>query len=216
MAKKQYAVLGLGKFGASVAEELASTGADVLAVDCDEERVQEVSEFVTCAVCADVCDSGAMASLGISNMDCVVVAITGSLDASIMGTILAKDAGVPYVIAKSKDEVHTRILEKVGADRIIVPERESGVRVARSIASGVFRDFIELSDRCRMVEMPPKDGWVGKSLRELNLRKKEKVNVIAIRRGEEIVPLPDPDAPLSKNCNLILIVDRSDVARLIK
>lgn len=215
MARKQYAVLGLGKFGASVAMELAVSGADVLAVDRDEERVSAVADHVTCAVRADVCDSTSMQNLGISNMDCVVVAITGDLDGSILGVIAAKDAGVPYVVAKAKDSVHMHILEKLGADRIIIPEQESGVRMARSISSGTFHDFIELSDRCRLVEMPPKPEWVGKSLRELNLRKRERINVIAVRRGGEIYPLPDPDAPLSKHNNLVVMVDRSDVSRLL-
>ena len=139
---KSYAVLGLGKFGSSVAEELSRTGADVLAVDCNEERVAELADKVTCAVKADVCDTGTMATLGLSNMDGVVVAITGSIHASVLGTILAKEAGVPYVMAKSQDEVHSKILEKVGADKVLIPEKESGISAAHAIMSGTFMAFI--------------------------------------------------------------------------
>ena len=181
MSKKSYAVLGLGKFGRSVAEELARSGADVLAVDIDEEMVHRVSDFVTYAVKADVRDLETIKSLGLGNMDAVVIAITGDTDASVLGTILAKEAGVPFVVAKSQDEIHTRILEKVGADKVIIPEKASGLRTARSIISGKFMDFIELSDRVRMVETPIREEWIGKTLRELNLRQKMKIGRASCR-----------------------------------
>ena len=126
LEKQSFAVIGLGKFGSSVAMELAAAGAQVLAIDRDEERVSDIADHVTYAVRADVCDGKVMASLGISNMDAVIVAITGSLDASIMASIMAKEAGVPLVIAKAKEDMHAKILRKTGADRVIIPERESG------------------------------------------------------------------------------------------
>lgn len=151
--KQSFAVIGLGKFGSHVAMELAAAGAHVLAIDIEEERVADIAENVTYAVKADVCDSKAMQALGLSNMDAVIVAITGSLDASIMATIMAKEAGVKMVIAKAKEEMHAKILQKTGADRVVIPERESGIRVAHNILAGNFLEFIEISERVRMVEV---------------------------------------------------------------
>lgn len=214
MSKKSFAVLGLGKFGVSIAEELSRAGADVLAVDIDEEKVHRVADFVTYAIKADVRDAETMSSLGLSNMDAVVVAMTGDLDAGVMGTILAKEAGVPFVVAKSRDEIHTRILEKVGADKVIIPEKASGLRTARNLLSGKFIDFIELSNRVRMVEIPVKEEWIGKSLRELDLRQKMKVNVVGIRQDSEIEVNLDPSAPLQRGVSLLIIVDKYDVSKL--
>lgn len=216
MREKSYAVIGLGKFGAAIAEELSRAGAEVLAVDNDEERVHELASIVTCAVKADVCDAESMETLGLSNMDGVVVAITESLDASIMGTILAKEAGVDYIIAKARDAIHARILEKVGADKVIVPEKESGVRIARSMMSGKFLDFIELSDRIRMIEIPVKEDWIGKTLIELNLRKSKKINVIAVRNvDEEVIVNFDPERPIKAGMSMLITVDRNDIAKLV-
>lgn len=216
MDKKSYAVIGLGRFGAAIAAELARAGAEVLAVDQDEERVHELSSLVTCAVKADVCDAEIMDSLGISNMDGVVVAITESLDASIMATIYAKEAGVGYVLAKARDAIHARILEKVGADKVIIPEKESGVRMARNMISGSFLDFIELSDRVRMIELPVKEEWIGKTLIELDLRKKKQINVVAVRDvdGEVYVNF-EPDRPLQGGMSMFVTVDRNNIAKLV-
>ena len=214
MAKKSIAVLGLGKFGSSVARECAQADVDVLAIDVDEDRVNAICDEVTCAVACDVCDTARMMTFGLSNMDAVVVAITGNLHASVMATILAKEAGVPMVLAKSGDAVHTKILQKLGADRVIIPESESGRRVAHSLLSGKFVDFIELSERIRLIEMLPRPEWVGKSLRELNLRKTQSINVVAVRRGDELIGNLDPEKPLPKDCTMIIMVDRKDIARL--
>lgn len=212
--KKSFAVLGLGKFGESIAKELTAAGCEVLAVDINKEQVQDISDIVTYAVTADVCDTETMKTLGISNMDAVIVAITNNLNASILATIFAKEAGVPYVIAKSSDDIHTKILEKVGADKVIIPERESGVRIARRLMSGNVLDFFELSQRIRMVEISIKPEWIGKSLRSLNLRQKHKINVIAIRQNDEIILNPDPDEPLSDDITMLVTVDKKDLDRL--
>lgn len=213
---KQYAVLGLGKFGMSVARELSAAGDDVLAVDNDEERAAEAKDFCTYAVKADVCDVGTLMSLGISNMDGVVVAITGNYNASIIATITAKELGVPYVMSKASDPVHAKILEKIGADRVIIPEKESGVRVARALSSGRFLDFIELSDRIRLIELNPRTDWVGRTLRELDLRRQESINVVALRmENGELTVSPDPDMPLTQKCAMIITVDREDIHKLV-
>lgn len=215
MTKKSFAILGLGKFGQSIALELAKAGAEVLAIDIDEERVQETASYITYAVTADICDTMAMDSLGLSNMDAVIVAVTNSLDASVMGTIYAKEAGVPFVLAKAKDEIHSRILEKVGADRVVIPEKSTGIRIARNIISGNFIDFIELSTNIRMIELTIRSNWVNRSLKELDLRKKYNINVIAIRQNEEIVLTPDPDMPLTSDISLLIIADKKDLSKLM-
>ncbi len=214
--KKSFAVFGLGKFGESIAMELAQAGAEVLAVDMDEEKVHEIASHVTCAMKADVCDVETMESMGISNMDGVIVAITSNLNASVMATILAKEAGVPFVLAKSADQIHATILKKIGADKVIVPEKESGMRVARLLLAGNFIEFIELSDKIRMIEIAVKKEWNGKTLRQLNLRKKHSLNVVCVRKDGEIVLNIDPDVPLTDNYSLIVIVDKNNIAKLMR
>ena len=197
--QKSYAVVGMGRFGSAVAKELSDCGADVLAVDLNEERVRLIAEHVTYAVKADITDAETVASLGLSNMDAVVVAVTRSMDASIMGTILAKENGAPYVIAKAMDEMHAKILQKVGADRVIIPEKESGIRIANGLLNGKFLDFFELSDRVSLVEIPVLEEWYGKNLRQLDFRRKHGVNVIAYEEeGKEMIVSIPPDLPLKK------------------
>ncbi len=215
--KQSFAVIGLGKFGSSVALELSAAGAQVLAIDVDEERVAAVSEYVTHAVITDVCDSKAMETLGLSNMDAVVVAITESLDASILATILAKEAGVPLVVAKAKEDLHAKILKRTGADRVIIPERESGIRVAHNILAGNFLEFVELSQKIRMIEMQVKPEWVGKTLRELRLPNKYQANVIAIKEEGAVEPNMqiNPDMKLTEGMSLWMVLDKNNMEKLM-
>lgn len=215
MKKKSFAVLGLGKFGSGVAESLTKAGAEVLAVDTDEEIVNNIAPKVTHAVRADICDVEVLHSLGVSNMDGVVVAITGSLDASVMATITAKELGVPYILAKANDALHKKILEKVGADRVIIPEKESGNRMAYQLLAKNFLDIIELSDKVSMVELSVKPEWVGKSLRTLDLRKKAGANVVAIKQGEEVVVTMDPDQPLTEDMILWVTAEKKNIEKLM-
>lgn len=214
--KKSFVVLGLGKFGSAVAAELTRAGANVLAVDIDEEYVNDIKGEVTRALVVDVCDTSAMAKLGLSNMDAAVVAITKDINASILAVIACKEAGIAHVIAKSKDPTHTKILEKIGADKIIVPEKESGVRVAHSMLSGSFREFYEISKQVNLIEITPKNEWIGHSLRELDLRRTENVNVVAVRKGEDLSVSPDPDAPIEAHHTLLVMVNRKDINKLVK
>lgn len=212
--RKSYAVIGLGRFGNAVAKELSESGADVLAIDISGERVHAISEFVTYAVKADVTDADTLASLGLSNMDAVVVSVGRSMDASILATISAKECGVPYVISKAQDEMHAKILKKVGADRVIIPEKESGIRVAKSLTNGNFLDFIELSDQISMVQIPVKEEWIGQNLKNLNFRQKYRVNIIALKvEGEELIVNIPPDMPL-KAGTMWITGKVKDVARL--
>ena len=213
---KSFAVIGLGRFGESIATELANAGADVLAVDIDKDRVRALADIVTCAVTVDIRDTEAMESLGLSNMDAVIIAVTQSLDISILATIYAKECGVPYVVAKSKDEIHTRILKKIGADKIIIPERETGIRIARHLLTGNIINLVELSDTIRMIEIDIRPEWAGHTLRELDLRKKEKINVIALRSNGELEVSPDPDKMLTSDITMLITIDKKTLNKLIK
>lgn len=213
--KKTIAVLGIGIFGESVAIELTKAGCEVLAVDNNREHIQSISDQVTHAVIADVCDTETMKTLGISNMDAVVIAITKDLNASILATILAKEAGVPLVVAKSADQIHTKILEKVGADKVIIPEHESGFRIAHQLLSDSIIDLFELSNNSRMLEMQTKSEWTGRSLRELNLRQKYHINVIAIRQKDHMNFHPEPDDLLEEGSSLLVVADTKDLHRFL-
>lgn len=215
--EKSFAVIGLGKFGRSVAIELANTGADVLAVDIDKERVHSVANFVTCAVAVDIRDTEAMDTLGLSNMDAVVVAITEKLDISILATIYAKDAGVKTVVCKAQDETHKKILEKLGADQTIMPEQETGIRLARKLSNRRVINFMEISDKLKMVEIDVKPNWIGKSLMELDLRKKENLNVIALRQdtSSEYEVNPSPDIRLTDKMTMLITCEVKDLDNLL-
>lgn len=213
---KQYAVIGLGKFGYAVATTLAQAGKEVLAIDKDPELVQEIADSVTYAARADITDGRVFASLGISNMDVVVVGIAENMEASILATLQAKEAGVPLVIAKGMSPMHESILKKVGADRVVMAESETGVRLGKNLISGGFQDLFMLSDSFSMVELSVPENWAGKSLEELDLRKKYGINVIAMKKGEKIQIAINPQQPLVKGEVLILVGENKELARLSK
>lgn len=188
--RKSFAILGLGRFGISVARSLAATGAEVLAVDQDEHLVQAVAGEVTHAVQADLTDEVALAQLGLRNFDVVVVAIGVNLQASILTTLFLKEAGVPYVVAKAANEQHARVLEKVGADRVVSPEREAGERLANALTTANLVDYITFAPGYSIVEIVSPPESHGRSLKELNWGAKLGVNVVAIRRGDTVKPAP--------------------------
>ena len=203
--KKQFAVLGLGTFGKSVALTLESLGCDVVAVDNSLEKVQDISDSVAYAMRADVSDPEALQELGARNLDAVVVAVSDSLEASIMATIISKEMGIPYVMAKAKDERHGAVLEKVGADCIVYPERDTGTRVAKSLVSSTFTDWIELSNDYSIVEIAVPRRWEGKNLAELDVRKKYGITVVGVMQGEKMDISFNPQTPLPGNAILVLI-----------
>ena len=210
MAKKEYVVFGLGRFGRSVAVTLADSGCEVLVVDDNEAKIQEIAEYVTFAIKADVTDAEVLASLGISNFDGAIVAIGENLEASVMVTILAKEMGIPYVLAKAQSEIHAKVLKKVGADMVVYPEKETGIRIANNLLMGNFFDAVELSSTFSMMELDVLDSWAGNSLRELNLRAKYKINVIGLKRENRLDINPDADMPLQKN-DVVVIIGRNEV-----
>ena len=211
---KTYAVFGLGRYGRAVAEELINNGAEVLAVDIDQDNVDNAIETIPVCKCADITEPEAIKRLGIANVDVVVVAMASNLEASVMAVTLCKEAGVPNVIVKCGNEMHQKILSRVGADKVIFPEKESGVRLAKNLLTSGFAEMIELSDDVSMVEIDVKDEWVGKSLMDLNLRKKYTVNVVAIRKEGNINTVVDPLLPLEAGMQLIVIANTAKLQKL--
>lgn len=204
-----YAVFGLGRYGKAVAEELVNSGVEVLAVDEDEEVVNVASDTIPICKCADVTNPDVIKQLGISNIDVVIIAMANSLEASVLATMLCKEAGVQTVIAKCASEMHQKILSRVGADKVVLPESESGTRLAKNLLSSGFVDIIELTKEVSMIELDVKPEWEGKTLIELNLRKKYSINVVAIRRGDDVSVNIDPNKPLEKDMELIVIANTS-------
>ena len=212
--KVNYAVFGLGRYGKAVARELSASGADVLAVDIDEETVNDAAWELPYCKCADVTDPETIRQLGISNMDVVIIAMATNLEASVMAAMLCKEAGVRTVIAKCSSEMNCRILEKVGADRVVFPENDSGIRLAKNLLSSGFVDILDFSDDASMVDLEVRKEWLNKSLKELNLRKKYSINIVAVIENGKVEVNIDPEKPLSKDMRLIVIADKAGLARL--
>ncbi|MBE7034167.1 MAG: TrkA family potassium uptake protein [Ruminococcaceae bacterium] len=211
---KSYAVFGLGRYGKAVAEELVKNGAEVLAVDKNESLVNNAIEKIPFCRCADVTDAAVIKQLGISNIDVVIVSMAHNLEASVMATILCKEAGVETVIVKCADETQQKVLLRVGADKVVLPENESGIRLAKNLLSSGLVDIIELSKNVSMVEIPVRNEWEGKSLIELNLRQKYSINVVAIKQENEVLIDIDPSKSLDKTMTLIVIADTQKLAKL--
>lgn len=193
MGKRQYAVIGLGRFGTSVAHRLYTAGQEVLGIDVSEERVENAELSVTHAVMADTTEEEALKSIGIRNFDCVIVAIGNDMQSSILTTLLLKELGVKKVIAKALNKHHGQVLAKVGADWVIYPERDMGERVANQLLSPNMLNYIELSKEYNIEEIIIPISMTGKSLRELDLRAKYNISVIAIVSNGEIIIAPSPD-----------------------
>ena len=211
---KTYAVLGLGRYGRAVAEELVNSGAEVLAVDIDQNSVNNAIETIPICKCADITEPEVMKRLGISNIDVVIIAMANNLEASVMAVTLCKEAGVSTVIVKCGNEMHQRILSRVGADKVIFPEKESGIRLAKNLLSAGFSEMMELSDEVSMVEIDVRDEWIGKTLIELSLRNKYSINIVAIRKDDRIVTTVDPGLSLEKGMQLIVIANPEKLKEL--
>lgn len=212
--KKSYAVFGLGRYGKAVATELAKSGAEVLAVDLDETIVNSAISEIPFCKCADVTDPEVIRRLGIANMDVVIVAMANSLEASVMAVMLCKEIGVKTVIAKCGSEMHKKILSRVGADKIVFPESESGTRLAKNLLSAGFVDMIELDNNISLIELDVKPEWIGKTLVELNLRRHYSVNVVAVREGGDLNINIDPTVKLNGNMQLVVITDTTKLHKL--
>ena len=211
---KSYAVFGLGRYGTAVAKELASNGAEVLAVDIDEEIVNEAAAEIPFCKCADVTDPEVLRQLGISNFDVVIISMATNLEASVMATMLCKEMGVKTVISKCSSDMNCKILSKVGADKVIFPEQESGIRLAKNLVSSGFVDILDISNDVSMVELEVRPEWENKSLIELNLRKKYSINIVSIIENDKVDVIIDPEMPLKRSMRLIVIADTAKLRKL--
>ncbi|AGA59146.1 MAG: TrkA family potassium uptake protein [Thermobacillus sp.] len=213
-AKKQFAVIGMGRFGTSVAQSLARLGYEVLAIDVSGARIQDVVNKVTHAVAADSTDEEALRALGLRNFDVVVVAIGQDIQASILTTIILKELGVPYIIAKAQNELHGKVLSKIGADKVIFPERDMGQRVAHNLILPNLLDFIELSDDYSIVELEAPPVMVGKNLKQLDIRARFRCNVMAIKTGGRMNIAPNAEDSIREGDILVIVGKNGDLARL--
>ena len=202
-----FVVIGLGLFGSSVARQLCALGAEVLAIDIHPEHVQQISSDVTNAVVADARDADVLRALGAHECECAVVAIGDDLAVSVLATMNLKELGVKYIVCKAHDEVHRKVLEKLGADKVVIPEKAVADKLARSLTSHNVLDFIELSSDYGIVEIPTPKTWVGKNLKELDVRAKLGVNIIAIQRNGKVSVSPRAEFVIEKNDILVVLGD---------
>ena len=204
---KSYAVIGLGRFGSALARQLCKLGAEVLALDVKGDYVQQIANDVTHAVVGDAQDKEVLRALGVRNLDCAVIAIGDNLAASVLITMNLKELGVPYIVCKAHDETHRKVLEKLGVDRVVIPEHEYAQRLARTLISHNVLDYIELSEDFGILDVPAPKSWIGKSLRELNVRAKLGVTIIAVENGGKTNVSPTADYAVGEGDTLVMLGD---------
>lgn len=215
---KTFFVIGLGRFGSAAAEKLYSMGHEVLIMDEDEELVRRLADQATHAAVGDAQDMAALRAAGARECDCAIVAIGEDLAASIIITMNLKDLGVPHIVCKARDETYKRALERVGADRVVIPEREMALRMVYSLGSSSFLDYIEFSSEYGIAEIAAPKGWQGRSLREIDARSKYKVNVLSLKdqRDGQVQMSPGADDVI-RTGHVIMVMGRNeDLARLQK
>jgi len=215
MAARQFAVIGLGRFGRSVAITLAGMGCEVLGLDLEEGVVHEMGNCLTHVVQADATDEEVLRSLGLRNLDVVVVGIGQDIQSSILVTLMLKELGVRYVVAKAQTEAHGKVLARVGADRVVFPERDMGARVAHNLVSANVLDQIELSPDCTIMEIVAGEKLASKTLRQLDLRAKHGVNVMAIRKGNEVIVSPKADECIAAD-DVLVVIGRGDAIKRLE
>jgi len=202
---KSYVVIGLGRFGTTLARQLCALGAQVLAIDVRSDLVQQVAEDVTHAVVGDAQDKEVLRALGVRDMDCAIIAIGDNLAASVLTTMNLKELGVPYIICKAHDETYRRVLEKLGVDKVVIPEQENAQRLARSLNSHNVLDYIELSEEYGILEVPAPKAWIGKTLKELDVRAKLGVNIIAVENDKKTNVSPAADYRIGEKDTLVIL-----------
>lgn len=215
---RSFLVIGLGRFGAAVARELASLGQEVLALDEDEENVQHIADDVTQAICGDAQEESVLRSVGARNFDCCVVAVGTDMEASILITVMLKEMGAKYIVAKAQSRVHARVLERVGADRVVLPETEMGQRLAQRLVRTNVVDYIGVSDDFSILEIHPPKSWVGRTLGQLGVRARYLINVLAIRHGAggKVDVTPQADQIIGADDLLIIIGTNENVDKLVE
>jgi len=206
---RSYVVIGLGLFGQALARQLCSLGAEVLAMDIRSDLVQQLANDVTHAVVGDAQDKEVLRALGIRDMDCAIIAIGDDLAASVLITMNLQELGVPYIVCKAHDETHRRVLEKLGVQRVVIPEKDQAQRLARSLHSHNVLEYIELSEEYGILEVPAPKSWVGKSLKELNVRAKLGVNIIAVESDRTTNVSPSADYRILSEDVLVVLGDNA-------
>ena len=204
---KSYVVIGLGRFGSTLARQLCKLGAEVLAMDVHNDLVQQVADDVTHAVVGDAQDKDVLRALGVRDFDCAIVAIGTNLAASVLTVMNLQELGVPYIICKAHDETHSRVLQKLGVIKVVIPEQENAARLARSLNSHNVLDYIELSEDYGILELPAPGSWIGKSLKELNIRAKLGVNIIAVENGGKTNVSPSADYTIREGDIMVVLGD---------
>lgn len=215
---KSFLVIGMGRFGTAVAQELTELGQEVLVIDENEEDVQRVAEDVTQAMQGDAQDEAVLRAVGVRNFDCCVVAVGTDMEASILITVMLKELGAKYIVAKARSAVHAKVLERVGADRVVLPESEMGRKLAQRLAHTNVVDFIGVSDEYSILEVHTPKSWVGKSLVQLAVRQKYKVNVLAVRHGENgaLDASPKPNMAIESNDLLLIMGENKFVDKVVE
>lgn len=211
---KSFLVIGLGRFGAALAERLSGQGNEVLGLDIREDRVQALADQVTQAVAGDARDPEVLKALGVRNFDCAVVACSNDVGDSALITLNLKELGVPRVVSKAGSRVHSKVLEKIGADQVVFPEQEMAMRLARSLDNGDILNYIELSDSYSMVERRLPEAWAGRTVVELDIRAKYHLTVIAVSRNGEMTISPGRDLAFQAGDNLVVLGRNDDIQRL--
>lgn len=214
MKSKQFLVLGLGRFGTSLAKTLCELGQEVLAVDADEELVNDIAPYVTQALQLDATDETLLKELGVGNFDAAIVSIGQNMRDSILVTVLLKELGVPYLVAKANDELHAKVLRKIGADRVIFPERDMGARLARSIITPNVLELMNLSDDYQIMEIRVPEKWIGDTIIGVNVRRKYGVNILAIHRKDRFLVSPAADMQFETEDTLLVMGKKDDIERL--
>lgn len=207
--QKQYLVIGLGRFGSSLAAELIRQGAQVLAIDRNMDIVEEHRSILTDVLCGDAMDPDVLRQIGAADFDVAVITMGGDVKASCIITMHLKEMGVGNVIVKANDDFHGRMLTRLGADKVLFPERDMGQRVAHNLVSDKILDFIELSPDYSLMEMRPRPEWIGKTLKELNLRMKYRINVVAVRSGDSVNAMPDMNTCIGAD-DVMLVVSQTE------
>ena len=211
---KSFAILGMGSFGKYMTNALYESGASVMIADRSAETIAQFADKCTVAMTADLSDPEAIRGLGIENVDVVIVSMSQNLEPSIMCTMVAKELGVPYIISKASNKRMEEILLKVGADEVINIEEDAAFRTSKRLLSDDFIDYLDFDDNLCLIEVRPKAEWVGKTLRDLRLRERYDINVVAVREEGDISAHIDPKLPLKKNSQLTIILQKKDLEKL--
>ena len=206
---KQYLVIGCGRFGSSVAKKMCQLGNEVMVIDKDEDSINNIAELVTHTAIVDVTEERDLKSIGLGNFDVVIVAISSDVRASIMATVMAKEMGVPKVVCKAKDELQAKVLYKIGADKVVFPERDMGIRLAYNLSSENILDQINLDPEYSIMEIVTPQNWVGKTIIELNLRAKYDITVLAVKTQSGLKVMPSPNYKMQEK-NILIIIGNTD------